>query len=150
MLAHDIYVDLVKPRPCDREEYCLRIASGLMRHASSSLYLSTFTPTELNDKEQKINILFDQLRDILNEEISKASWLDQASHSNLLHKLHNITAIAHNSRSILLDNKLMNSSFVTELDFRSNHFENTLHLQRYYRKTLYGHIGLDPATPEAM
>ncbi|KAJ9574973.1 hypothetical protein L9F63_007863, partial [Diploptera punctata] len=151
MLAHDIYVDLVKENPCNRPEYCLRIASGLMEDVSSSLYLSTFTSKELSDKEHELVIIFDQLKNILKEEIMQSGWLDEESRSSLEEKLDKMEVKADGGRAILSDpNYLRNQLNDQYLSTSNNYFENVIQLQRRYRKLLYYLVTYetDPSVPE--
>ncbi|KAJ9574975.1 hypothetical protein L9F63_007865, partial [Diploptera punctata] len=149
MLAHDIYMDLIKPRPCDREDYCLKIASKLMKYASSSLYLSSFTEQELDDMENELDTLFKELKDVLKEQINITSWLDEESRNIMLDKLSNMTIMVPSSRSILLNSKFLNSYFLNNLNF-TTHFDNAIELLRQGRNHLYSHVGINTSEPEAM
>ena len=153
MLAHDIYLDLVEPRPCDREDYCLRIASGLMEDVSSSLYLSTYTSNELSDKEHELVTLFNQVKNVLNDEITQAVWLDNEARSSMLDKLNKMKVMADGGRGLLGDTTFLSNQLNDQhLNLSDNYFENSMRLLRRYRTQIYSLVTFksDPTALDIM
>jgi len=139
MFAHDLYVDLVETQsPCNREDYCLKVASSLLEDVSSALYLSTFTREQLNAMDLELQTLFTQLKFTLQEQFQEAEWLDDSSRSYLTSKLQQLIPITDGGRIFFGDSYMLNQR-LSELDMNSSnsYLHNAVQLVRRYRSGLY-------------
>ncbi|XP_069690514.1 uncharacterized protein [Periplaneta americana] len=139
MFAHDLYVDLVETQnPCHRENYCLKVTSGLLEEVSSALYLSTFTTEQLNDMENELDTLFRRLKFVLEEKFRIADWLDDSSRSYLISKLQNMTAVTDGRRAFYGDPSLLDYRLSTvDVTTSDSYLHNAVELVRRYRENLY-------------
>lgn len=151
MFAHDMYVDLVETQsPCSREDYCLKVASGLLEDVSSALYLSTFTKKQLNAMELELQTLFTQLKIALQEQLQEAEWLDDSSRSYLTSKLQQLIPIADGGRVFLDDSYLLNEQ-LSEVDISSDSYlQNSVQLVRRYRSGMYSLYNTEPNITNTM
>jgi hypothetical protein len=152
MYAHDLYTDLVLTQsPCNREDYCLRVASGLLEDVSSALYLSTFTRKELNVMEQELQTLFTQLKLTLEQQFQDVEWLDDSSRSYLTSKLQQLTAVTDGGIIFLGDSYMLNQR-LSDVDMNtSNSFlQNAVQLIRRYRMGMYSLYGAEPNATDTM
>jgi hypothetical protein len=146
MFAHDLYMDLVQTQsPCSREDYCLRVASGLLEDVSSALFLSTFTREQLNAMELELQTLFTQLKFTLKQQFQDAEWLDDSSRSYLTSKLQQLTAVTDGGRVFLGDTYMLNQR-LSDVDVNSsnNYLQNAVQLVRRYRSGMYSLYGTEP------
>lgn len=152
MFAHDLYTDLVQTQsPCSREDYCLRVASGLLEDVSSALYLSTFTTEQLNAMELELQTLFTQLKLTLKQQFQDSEWLDDSSRSNLVSKLQQLTAVTNVGRDFLGDSYMLNQR-LSEVDMNSSksYLQNAVQLMQRYRSGMYSLYGTEPNLTDMM
>lgn len=151
MFAHDMYVDLVETQsPCNREDYCLKVASGLLEDVSSALYLSTFTREQLNSMELELQTLFTQLKVTLQEQFQEAEWLDDSSRSYLTSKLQQMIPFADGGRAFLGDAYLLNEQ-LSEVNISSDSYlQNAVQLVRRYRSGMYSLYSAEPNLTNTM
>jgi len=151
MFAHDMYVDLVETQsPCNREDYCLKVASGLLEDVSSALYLSTFTREQLNTMELELHTLFTQLKVTLQEQFQEAEWLDDSSRSYLTSKLQQMIPFADGGRAFLGDPYLLNEQ-LSEVNISSDSYlQNAVQLVRRYRSGMYSLYSAEPNLTNTM
>lgn len=151
MFAHDLYVDLVETQsPCNRKDYCLKVASGLLEDVSSALYLSTFTREQLNAMTLELQTLFTQLKIILQEQFKEAEWLDDFSRSYLTSKLQQLIPIADGGVAFLDNSYLLNEQ-LSEVNISSgSYLENSVQLVRRYRSSMYSLLNTEPNVTNTM
>jgi len=152
MFAHDLYMDLVQTQsPCSREDYCLRVASGLLEDVSSALYLSTFTREQLNAMELELQTLFTQLKSALNQQFQDAEWLDDSSRSYLTSKLQQLSAVTDGGTVFLSDVYILNQR-LSDVDMNSSnsYLQNAVQLMRRYRSGIYSLYDTEPNLTHAM
>ncbi|PSN45552.1 hypothetical protein C0J52_05774 [Blattella germanica] len=129
MLAHDLYEDLIKSQPCNREDYCLRIASGLMEDIASSLYLSTFSKDELSERQLQVETIFYQLKDILKDNVHQANWLDNVSRSAVINKIDKMTVYATGGNAYFNNTAFLNNQLPSnDLKEENSFLENSIQL----------------------
>lgn len=152
MFAHDLYVDLVETRsPCNREDYCLKVASGLLEDVSSALYLSTFTREELNTMELELQTLFTQLKFTLQEQFQDVKWLDDSSRSYLTSKLQQLVPITDGGRVFLGDSYMLNERLSeVDMNISSSYLQNAVQLVRQYRSSMYSLYSTEPNLTDTM
>ncbi|PNF39213.1 hypothetical protein B7P43_G01308 [Cryptotermes secundus] len=146
MFAHDLHVDLVETRsPCNREDYCLRVASGLLEDVSSALYLSTFTREELNAMELELQTLFTQLKFTLQEQFQDVKWLDDSSRSYLTSKLQQLVPVTDGGRVFLGDSYLLNERLSeVDMNISNSYLQNAVQLMGRYRSSMYSLFSNEP------
>lgn len=152
MFAHDLYVDLVETgSPCNREDYCLKVASGLLEDVSSALYLSTFTREELNAMELELHTLFTQLKFTLKDQFQDAKWLDDSSRSYLTSKLQKLVPVTDGGRVFLGDSYLLNERLSeVNMNISNSYLQNAVQLVRRYRSDMYSFYSSEPNLTNTM
>lgn len=151
MFAHDLYEGLVETQsPCNREDYCLKVASALLEDVSSALYLSTFTREQLNAMELELQTLFTQLKITFQEQFQEAEWLDDSSRSYLTSKLQQLIPVADGGRVFLGDSDLLNEQ-LSDVNISSySYLQNSVQLVRRYRSGMYSFYNTEPNITSTM
>jgi predicted metalloendopeptidase len=146
MFAHDLYTDLVLTQsPCSREDYCLRVASGLLEDVSSALYLSTFTKEQMNEMEKDLQTLFTELKVTLKQQFQDAEWLDDSSRSNLTSKLEQLTAVADGGIVFLGEPDILDQQLqAVDMNTSNSYIQNAVKLIRRYRRGMHSLYHAEP------
>ncbi|EGI59230.1 PREDICTED: membrane metallo-endopeptidase-like 1 [Acromyrmex echinatior] len=148
LYANKLYHELVLPKRDNVKDYCLHVATYLLRLEASSLYVSSFTDYEITQMNEIIKKTFNNLKQTLSDKMQEAQWAKEEGRKELLNKINSLKLALPVVSYFKNRNSLYNEYNVSEVILNDNYFNNSMILLKRYRTLMYTELRREVGGPK--
>ncbi|KYN15849.1 PREDICTED: membrane metallo-endopeptidase-like 1 [Trachymyrmex cornetzi] len=148
LYANKLYHELVLPKHDNVKDYCLHVATYLLRLEASSLYVSSFTDYEITQMNVIIKKTFNNLKQTLSDKMQEAQWAKEEGRKELLNKINDLKLALPVVSYFKNRNSLYNEYNVSEVILNDNYFNNSMMLLKRYRILMYTELRREVGGPK--
>ncbi|KYN44453.1 Endothelin-converting enzyme 2 [Trachymyrmex septentrionalis] len=148
LYANKLYHELVLPKHDNVKDYCLHVATYLLRLEASNLYVSSFTDYEITQMNEIIKKTFNNLKQTLSDKMQEAQWAKEEGRKELLNKINSLKLALPVVSYFKNRNSLYNEYNVSEVIINDNYFNNSIMLLKRYRTLMYTELRREVGGPK--